>query len=48
VKNFKTVDFEDMSKKMILNNLNKVITTKKGIITNILSITELEQFLKIN
>jgi len=48
VKNFKTVDFEDMSKKMILNNLNKVITTKKGIITNILSITELEEFLKIN
>ena len=48
VKNFKSVDFENMSKKMVLNNLNKVITTNMGVISNVLSITELEEFLETN
>ena len=48
VKNFKSVDFENMSKKMVLNNLNKVITTNMGVISNVLNITELEEFLETN
>lgn len=48
IKNFKSVDFENMSKKMVLNNLNKVITTNMGVISNVLSITELEEFLETN
>ena len=47
LKHFRSVNFEDMSKKMILNNLNKVIITdNKGQIDSILNITELENFLK--
>ena len=47
LKHFRSVNFEDMSKKMVLNNLNKVIITdNKGQINSILNITELENFLK--
>ncbi|MBT3793858.1 MAG: hypothetical protein HOF93_01155 [Flavobacteriaceae bacterium] len=47
LKHFRSVNFEDMSKKMVLNNLNKVIITdNKGQIDSILNITELENFLK--
>jgi hypothetical protein len=37
-----------MSKKMVLNNLNKVIITKDGIIEEIVNFTDLELFLKNN
>tara|TARA_B110000914_G_scaffold226476_1_gene251888 strand:- start:1476 stop:2762 length:1287 start_codon:yes stop_codon:yes gene_type:complete len=41
---FRSVNFEDMSRKMILNNLNKVIITdKKGEIKKILNVTELDK-----
>jgi len=46
---FRSVDFDDMSKKMILNNLNKVIITNKyGKIKNILNVTDLEKLFNIN
>ena len=46
---FRSVNFENMSKKMILNNLNKVIiTNKKGEINKILTINELETYLNLN
>ena len=46
---FRSVDFDDMSKKMILNNLNKVIiTNKNGKIKKILNVTKLEKLFNIN
>jgi hypothetical protein len=48
IKNYKTMNFENMSKKMVLNNLNKVIITKDGIIEEIVNFTDLELFLKNN
>jgi hypothetical protein len=46
---FRSVDFDDMSKKMILNNLNKVIiTNKNGKIKKILNVTELEKLFNTN
>jgi hypothetical protein len=42
------MNFENMSKKMVLNNLNKVIITKDGIIEEIVNFTDLELFLKNN
>ena len=48
IKNYKTMNFENMSKRMVLNNLNKVIITKDGIIEEIVNFTDLELFLKNN
>ena len=46
---FRSVEFDDMSKKMILNNLNKVIiTNKNGKIKKILNVTELEKLFNTN
>ena len=42
------MNFENMSKRMVLNNLNKVIITNNGIIKEIVNITDLELFLKNN
>ena len=42
------MNFENMSKRMVLNNLNKVIITKDGIIEEIVNFTDLELFLKNN
>jgi len=43
------VNFESMSKKMILNNLNKVIITEdNGIIKKILTLNTLERYLENN
>lgn len=46
--NMKSENFKNMSKKMVLTNLNKVITTNNNKITGIINITDLEEFLKIN
>ena len=49
IKNFRAVNFESMSKKMILNNLNKVIITdNNGIIKKILTLNYLEKYLENN
>ncbi len=48
IKNYQTMNFENMSKRMVLNNLNKVIITNNGIIKEIVNITDLELFLKNN
>ena len=49
IKNFRAVNFESMSKKMILNNLNKVIITEdNGIIKKILTLNNLERYLENN
>ena len=49
IKNFRAVNFESMSKKMILNNLNKVIITEdNGIIKKILTLNDLEKYLENN
>ena len=49
IKNFRAVNFESMSKKMILNNLNKVIITdNNGIIKKILTLNDLEKYLENN
>jgi len=49
IDNFRTVNFESMSKKMVLNNLNKVIVTdRKGTIKEILTLTDLEKYLETN
>ena len=49
IKNFRAVNFESMSKKMILNNLNKVIITEdNGIIKKILTLNNLEKYLENN
>ena len=49
IKNFRAVNFESMSKKMILNNLNKVIITdNNGIIKKILTLNSLEKYLENN
>ena len=49
IDNFRTVNFESMSKKMVLNNLNKVIVTdRKGTIKEILTLTDLEKYLATN
>ncbi|MDA9622187.1 hypothetical protein N9S70_00275 [Flavobacteriaceae bacterium] len=49
IKNFRAVNFESMSKKMILNNLNKVIITEdNGIIKKILTLNTLERYLENN
>jgi len=46
---FRSVNFENMSKKMVLNNLNKaIITNEKGEITKILTINDLETYLNLN
>jgi len=38
------VNFESMSKKMVLNNLNKVLVTdKKGVIIKITTLADLEK-----
>ena len=42
--NFRSVNFESMSKKMVLNNLNNVlITDKKGVIIKITTLADLEK-----
>ena len=44
IDNFRAVNFESMSKKMVLNNLNKVlITDKKGVIIKITTLADLEK-----
>ena len=49
IKNFRAVNFESMSKKMILNNLNKVIIIdNNGIIKKILTLNNLEKYLENN
>ena len=49
INNFRTVNFESMSKKMVLNNLNKVlITDKKGVIIEILTLVDLQKYLIAN
>ena len=46
---FRSVNFENMSKKMVLNNLNKaIITNEKREITKILTINDLETYLNLN
>ena len=44
----KAENFQTMSKKMVLNNLNKVIITKNNIINGVINITEMEKFLDKN
>ena len=44
----KAENFQTMSKKMVLNNLNKVIITKNNIINGVINITEMENFLDKN
>ena len=46
--NMKAENFQTMSKKMVLNNLNKVIITKNNIISGVINITEMENFLDKN
>ena len=46
--NMKAENFQTMSKKMVLNNLNKVIITKNNIINGVINITEMENFLDKN
>ena len=49
IRNFRTVNFEIMSKKMILNNLNKVLVTgMDGVILEILNLNSLEKYLNDN
>ena len=49
IRNFRTANFEIMSKKMILNNLNKVlITGTDGIILEIFNLNSLEKYLNDN
>lgn len=49
IRNFRTANFEIMSKKMILNNLNKVlITGTDGVILEIFNLNSLEKYLNDN
>jgi NADPH-dependent 7-cyano-7-deazaguanine reductase QueF-like protein len=44
IDNFRAVNFESMSKKLVLNNLNKVlITDKNGVIIKITTLADLEK-----
>ena len=49
INNFRSINFESMSKKMVLNNLNKVIITgENGIIKEITNLNNLEKYLNNN